>query len=87
MTNTKSISSLEMKLKDADFEIQQYVIKIEKENVKFKQQLLKLKKLNMTLKHRINVLERNSEKWTYPKHQKGGDIKLNIVSRIHKKSP
>ncbi len=78
MENINSTPALKEKLKIADLEIQNYVLKLEAK-------VTKLERQNMLLKDRIKVLKRNPEKWSQPKEEKGGDIK--IIYRTHKKSP
>jgi hypothetical protein len=67
------MSSLRMKLKAADPEIQNYVLALEKKNLKLQRQIGKHQAENVTLNNRIRVLEEDLKKRN---ETEGGEIKF-----------
>jgi len=64
INNTNSPSSLEMKLKAADSEIQEYIVALTKENLTLQKKVSKCEAQKITLNSRITILENelNEEK-------------------------
>lgn len=80
LDETDPMSSLRMKLKKSDPEIQNYVLALEAENLKLQKQVAKLQAENVSLNNRIEALV----------EQKGPTIEeaLSIIKdRKHHKPP